>query len=229
MALFLTVHARYHDVQWGLFQDGRLLISEAVESKKMSKQFIILLDSMLRQRNLSLKDLSFIAVHQGPAPFTTLRVCLSTVNGIGFATGLPLIGVNGLDALLDEHTHAHDGSQATVVLLNAFANDIYYGLYDHTSNKRSLGYAPGKEFLTTLKQNYSGPITFLGNAYDMYKEQIEQLFSSNAHKLPIDMVSLEQIAQTAFTKWNNKETEQQIMPVYLKEHSTPTKPSVTSK
>ncbi len=46
-------------------------------------------------------DLAFIAAHQGPAPFTTLRVCLTTVNGFAFATGMPLIGINGLQELVE--------------------------------------------------------------------------------------------------------------------------------
>ncbi len=129
--------------------------------------------------------------------------------------------------MLDEHVQASADSQATVALLNAFADDVYYGLYEHKSRQRSLGYAPGKEFLVKLKEQYSGQITFLGNAYDMYQEQIESLFGTHAQKLPIDMVSLEQIAKTAYIKWMNKETEHQIMPVYLKEYSTPNQPSVT--
>ena len=57
---------------------------------------------MLKQHALTFSGLAFIAAHQGPAPFTTLRVCLTTVNGFAFATQVPLIGVNGLKELVDE-------------------------------------------------------------------------------------------------------------------------------
>ncbi len=223
MALFLAVHARYKDVQWGLFDEDTLLISAADESKKVSKHFIEKLHKMLRKRKLSLSDLSFIAVHQGPAPFTTLRVCLSTVNGIGFATGLPLVGVNGLDALLDEYTHRNE-SHITVALLNAFSHDVYYAVFDPETNIRSLGYAPGDQFLRDLKQQYSQPLTFLGNASVMYQDTIDELFGPQASMLSVDMVSLERIAQNALDKWNRKETSEQIMPIYLKEYSIPTRP-----
>lgn len=218
MALFLTVHARYKDVQWGLFDEDKLLVSAADESKKVSKQFIDLLHKMLKKRKLSLSDLSFIAVHQGPAPFTTLRVCLSTVNGIGFATGLPLIGVNGLDALLDEYTKSSQ-TKITIALLNAFGNDVYYAVFDPTTNIRSLGYAPGEKFLLTLKEQYTQPLTFLGNACSIYQNSITEFFGAQAHILPVDMVSLERIAHTALNKWKNNDTEQQIMPIYLKDYT----------
>jgi tRNA threonylcarbamoyl adenosine modification protein YeaZ len=223
MAFFLTVHARYHDVQWGLFDGNKRIISTADESKKISKHFIETLDRMLKKSNLSLSDLSFIAVHQGPAPFTTLRVCLSTVNGIGFASGLPLIGVNGLEALLDEHTIPGD-QNITIALLNAFSHDVYYALYDPKSSLRSLGYAQGEKFLTLLKEQYQGPLTFLGNGCTLYEKSIVSLFGTQAQVKAIDMVSLEQIAQNAYAKWKKNDTQNEIMPIYLKEYSIPLHP-----
>ena len=227
MALYLTVHARYKDVQWGLFDEDKLLVSASDESKKVSKYFIELLSKMLKKRKLSLKDLSFIAVHQGPAPFTTLRVCLSTVNGIGFATGLPLIGVNGLDALLDEYTSSESPPGVTVALLNAFSHDVYYAVFDPHTTIRSLGYAQGEKFLHQLKSQYTEPLTFPGNACSMYQDSIDKLFGPQAHILSVDMVSLERIALNALNKWKNNETDEQIMPIYLKEYSIPERPSTT--
>jgi tRNA threonylcarbamoyladenosine biosynthesis protein TsaB len=227
MALFLTVHARYQDVQWGLFDGNKRIVSTADESKKISKHFIEKLDKMLTKHNFSLADLSFIAVHQGPAPFTTLRVCLSTVNGIGFASGLPLVGINGLEALLDEHVRAQD-QQVTVVLLNAFSHDVYYAVYDPKTTVRSLGYAPGEKFLTLLKEQYQEPIAFLGNACPLYEKSITHLFGTSAHVEAVDMVSLEQIAQKALVKWVDKDITHQIMPIYLKEYSTPIHPQIVN-
>ncbi len=225
MALFLTVHARYHDVQWGLFNGSQRIVSTANESKKISKHFIETLDRMLKKSNLSLSDLSFIAVHQGPAPFTTLRVCLSTVNGISYASGLPLVGVNGLEALLDEQIVPGD-QRITVALLNAFSQDVYYALYDPKSCIRSLGYAHAEKFLMLLKEQYQEPLTFLGNACPLYEKSIESLFGPQAILKSVDMVSLEQIAQSALAKWENQEISNQIMPIYLKDYSPPLHPQI---
>lgn len=220
MALFLTVHARYKDVQWGLFDEDKLLASQTVESKGMSKQFIELLDSLLRKHGLTLKALSFIAAHQGPAPFTTLRVCLSSVNGIGFATGLPLIGINGIDALLDEHRSA---TRISVVMLNAFGNDVYYGIFDQQAGTKVLGYTAAEKFLSELKALYSHPLTFLGNGCQLYESQITELFGSQVNIVPVEMVSLEYVAHMARHKWLHKETQDQLMPTYLKDYTVTNK------
>ena len=69
---------------------------------------------MLKNSRLTFRRFAFVAAHQGPAPFTTLRVCLTTVNGFAFATGVPLIGVNGLQELIVQHKRA---DSITVALL----------------------------------------------------------------------------------------------------------------
>ena len=48
---------------------------------------------------LTLGDVTLLAVGLGPGPFTGLRVGLATIEGLAFATGLPVVGVSGLDAL----------------------------------------------------------------------------------------------------------------------------------
>lgn len=219
MALFLAVHARYKDVQLGLFKDEALIDSACDESKKISKNVISLLDEMLKRNKLTFSDLAFIAAHQGPAPFTTLRVCLTTVNGFAFATGIPLIGVNGLLELI-EHFKRQDN--ITVALLNAFSKELYYGVNDPFNNATSFGYAPAEPFIKELAQKYEGACTFVGNGIELYDNAIKKAFGDRAHFLSTDIVSLETVAHRAFEKWQKKETHTQLMPIYLKDYSTPT-------
>ncbi|MFH6691192.1 tRNA (adenosine(37)-N6)-threonylcarbamoyltransferase complex dimerization subunit type 1 TsaB, partial [Cellulosimicrobium funkei] len=45
------------------------------------------------------RDLTAVAVGTGPAPFTGLRVGLVTARALGFALGVPVLGVPSLDAV----------------------------------------------------------------------------------------------------------------------------------
>lgn len=218
MALFLAVHARYKDVQLGLFKDENLIELASDESKKISKNFISLLDSMLKKHALTFSSLAFIAAHQGPAPFTTLRVCLTTVNGFAFATGVPLIGVNGLKELVDEHKRA---DAITVALLNAFSQEVYYGIDDPFNRITSYGYAPAEAFIKELAQKYQSDLSFVGNGIELYEQSLQQAFGDRARFLSPDIVSLETIAQASLEKWKRDETDHQLMPIYLKDYSTP--------
>jgi tRNA threonylcarbamoyladenosine biosynthesis protein TsaB len=218
MALFLAVHARYKDVQLGLFKDERLIELASDESKKISKNFISLLDGMLKKHALTFSSLAFIAAHQGPAPFTTLRVCLTTVNGFAFATKVPLIGVNGLKELVDQYKRA---DAITVALLNAFSQEVYYGIDDPFNKDISYGYAPAEAFIKELAQKYQSQVSFVGNGIELYEQNLLQVFGDRARFLSTDIVSLETIAQSALDKWQREETHHQLMPIYLKDYSTP--------
>src|SRR5436190_17333509 len=96
MTLFLTLHGTAQHVEVGLFQEKKLLKSITIKNSDTNKLIIPTIDSLLKQENLSLAHLAFIAANQGPGPFTTLRTILTTVNGLHFASNLPIIGIDSL-------------------------------------------------------------------------------------------------------------------------------------
>jgi tRNA threonylcarbamoyl adenosine modification protein YeaZ len=111
---YLSIQGSYSQLQLALFSGGKCLESITKQNLKASSQLIPLIDEVLRKYFLNLKDLNFICVDQGPGAFTSLRVTISTVNGISFANKIPLIGIDGLDALSQEvHPHPSTNSGCT--------------------------------------------------------------------------------------------------------------------
>ncbi len=68
-------------------------------------------------------DVSRIVVGTGPAPFTGLRVGLVSARTLGFAWGVPVLGVCSLDALAAAH-----GGEVTVVA-DARRKEVYWATY----------------------------------------------------------------------------------------------------
>jgi tRNA threonylcarbamoyladenosine biosynthesis protein TsaB len=64
-----------------------------------SPTLVPLLERLLAEISLPVKDLDLIACSVGPGSFTGIRIGLATAQGIGLATGVPLVGVSTLDAL----------------------------------------------------------------------------------------------------------------------------------
>jgi len=126
MSYFLALQHTYQGIELGLFDDAQTIQITHDDKKKASKNIILLVNQLLKNKNISFDNLLFIAANQGPGPFTTLRVVIASVNGIGFATQKPLIGVDGLDALLQEHKN--ETYPVSVALLNAYSNDVYFGI-----------------------------------------------------------------------------------------------------
>lgn len=219
MTKFLVIYTKYSTVQLAIFNDNKLQNYVEEANKKISKDFIILVKNLLEKNKLRLEDLDFIAAHQGPAPFTTLRVSLASVNGLAFATKIPLVGVNGLETFTKEYSSQN---YKTIALLNAFCEDIYYGILDKNNFENIItGCSKYYNLLNELKDKSENKIKFIGNGVKLYKNYIEEIFKDRAYipeYLPL-MASLEAIGIQAYKNWLNQKTTNQLLPLYLKAHA----------
>ena len=84
------------------------------------------IDRMLHDAGLGLNALSGLAVSTGPGSFTGLRIGLSTVKGLAYATDLPVVGVPSLEALA--WTLPYTAWQVCPVL-DARKGEVYLSLY----------------------------------------------------------------------------------------------------
>lgn len=217
MSHFLVIQHTHTGIELGLFHHDTLVHMKSEDKRMASKQCVALADELLRANALSFSDLSFCAANQGPGPFTTLRVVIASINGLAFAAQKPLIGIDGLDALLVEH--AVTTYPVTVALLNAYGNDVYFGIKSQ-NGEISKGYKNTEALMTHLVETF--PIEqmyFIGQAAAMHKELIEQHCGKRAvfaDPLP-EQASLQCIGSMAWDAWKQKKaTVNQLLPLYLK-------------
>lgn len=216
MTYFLVIHARYLDTQIALFKEHICIDLVTESNQNISKNLIHIIMNMFSKSGVSLPELSFIAAHQGPAPFTTLRVSLACVNGLNFSTGIPLVGINGLETFLKEYQNL---TYITVALLNAFCQDLYFGINNPYTNQINIGFARASDLLNDLAHMYSEPLIFIGNGAKLYQTEIQNLFKERAiiTDLVPEIVSINAIAAAALEKWNSNESTESLMPLYLKD------------
>lgn len=216
MTYYLAINPNYHQTAFGLFKDQSLIDESIYENKKISKYFVIIIKEFLENSSLRFADLSFIVTSKGPAPLTSLRVILSSINGLSFASSIPLIDVNGLELFLNEYKN----DKIILALINAFANNLYFGLYNPHNQKIILGYESAQNIFKNIQKNYKLPIIFIGNGTTLYKTEIQSLFKNQAiipEPLP-ENVSLRTIALCGLHRWGKKEEiKSKILPFYLKE------------
>lgn len=217
MIYFLTVSNTYDLVQIGLFGNNHLIDSISDDKLYVSKNIILLIDSLLVKNNKKLSDLSFIAANQGPAPYTTLRVVLATVNGISFSTRIPLIGLDGLDWFAQEYKD--EQYPQTVILHNAFNQELYYALVTHQGIV-SKGYDTVAGCIERINATFSdNDIRMLGNGYMLHKQLFDETFGSRIicqQPMPTSP-SLSFLGAAAFSMWNQQtQGAEQLLPLYLK-------------
>lgn len=199
MEKFLILQATYDNVQFSLYNDSNIIESGSVEKMEASSLLMSKLCALLQKHALTFNHLAFIGASQGPAPFTTLRSMIATLNGIGFATKVPLVGCDGLEAFVKTyHT-----KNKTVALLNAFSGDIYYALYDGQTVQ--TGWEKPEIYIAYLLHKFPDEMfTFIGNGAPEDKKQGP------------DFPTLENIATACYEKYQKNDTTTQLLPLHMK-------------
>ncbi|MCL4229914.1 tRNA (adenosine(37)-N6)-threonylcarbamoyltransferase complex dimerization subunit type 1 TsaB [Candidatus Dependentiae bacterium] len=217
MSIFLSVQHTYSGVEIALFDKLHLQAAVSDDKKRASKTFIALIDELLASQQLHVRDIAFCAVNQGPGPFTTLRVVIASMNGLNFATKIPLIGIDGLDALVQEYGVSHT---PTIALLNAFTQDVYYAIHDASRSAYRKGYQNITTLLLELHATYpSQPLYFIGNGSLLHETLIKKILGEQAifaQPLP-EHCSINRIGLMGYHYWqNHMNISQQLSPLYLK-------------
>ncbi len=101
--------------------------SNGVLSRNNHSEILLsLIDSTLTTSGWSLADLSGFAVAIGPGSFTGLRIGLSTVKGLAYGTGTPVVGISTLHALA---ARINDFDGYICAILGARKTEIYAALF----------------------------------------------------------------------------------------------------
>lgn len=95
-----------------------------------TRRLLPMVDSLLAEVGVGLSQLDAIAFSRGPGSFTGLRIGFGTVQGLAFATELPVLPVSTLMAIA-EHHYSATGSMETPLLiaLDARMQEVYWCLY----------------------------------------------------------------------------------------------------
>lgn len=192
-----------------LFHGQQLIESEIIPNAQASKQLVFVIDRLLEKQNLRLQDLAFIFVNQGPAPFTTLRTVLATVNALSFARNIPLVGIDSLQALAKENVLRKSSSDTDnpgsliipIALLDAFNNDVYYcfkadapEITPEPEYKTGSEYKTGYENISALvlrlqktlensnnsQENNNSRLCLIGNGAQLHRQALEEALCDGA-------------------------------------------------
>ena len=139
-------------------------------TKVLSSSIIPAIDGILKKSGLAVKDLDGFAVGLGPGSFTSLRVGLSTVKGLAFAAGKPIVGISSLDVLA-MNAPVEAGAQICVIA-DARRSLVYSCFYrrSHNNLERISEYSLTgiEEVLKKIKE----PTFFIGDGIPLYREII---------------------------------------------------------
>lgn len=209
---FLSLQGSYSILEISLFKNSKHVYTIKEKNIKASSLLIPIIKKLLKDNNLKLNDLDFITADQGPGAFTSLRVIISTINGLSFANKIPLIGIDGLEAIYNEAKEQSDNN--IVAILNAYNNDVFYAF--NKNNNIQKGYQKIDSLISELKNHYNkDKISFVGNAYKLHEKIISKQL--NHSFIDIEIASSKQIAKMALESFKkNENIKYKLRPLYLK-------------
>lgn len=155
-----------------------LLIQDEIKSiheiapMQQAQTILPLIDSILKESNLSLNQLDALAFGCGPGSFTGVRIAASVIQGLGYATHLPLIPVSSLAALA-QAAYEDLGWKRLLVGVDARIQEVYWGAYQ--VNPQHIVELIGKERVCAPEEVVlppKGDWYGVGNAWEVYKDQI---------------------------------------------------------
>jgi tRNA threonylcarbamoyladenosine biosynthesis protein TsaB len=163
----------------GIVEEDEILV-EVKFSVKITYSEILLscIDQALKNIGLKIEDLDGFATSIGPGSFTGLRIGLSTLKGLCFATGKPLAAVPSLDALAYLSLYCQ---YPVVTMLDAKKNQVYAAVYETKNGelKRQTDYLVVD--VEDLAKRISQKSLFVGPGAKLYQEKVVELLKDKAY------------------------------------------------
>ncbi len=205
--MIIVAQSSYTGIDVGLHDGKTLIQSVSLDKKDACAQLIPTLNALLHKEGLTLSSISHIIVNKGPAPFSSLRTVIATMNGLSFASGIPLIGVSAFEAL--NHAYNPHNTKKILAIFRAYSKEYYYGLYT-PETEPVIGMAP---LDAPLPITSTSDVVLIGHT-DIFPYKIDSLLT-----VPIDYASLEMVANARLQSIQNGVLgTNHITPLYIKTH-----------
>jgi tRNA threonylcarbamoyladenosine biosynthesis protein TsaB len=107
-----------------LWLDGRIQARRVLAEQRHSSLLLPMVDELLRESDISLRQLDGIGYGAGPGSFTGLRIACAVTQGLAFGADLPVVGVSTLESIAEQ-----TGAGQVLTVLDARMAEVYWAAY----------------------------------------------------------------------------------------------------
>ncbi len=186
-------------------------------TRQFSESLMDMIDLCMKNLSLTMDDIDCLAVTAGPGSFTGLRVGLSTVKGLAYSTGKPVVAVSTLLV----HAWSLPYHEAHICpLLDARKKEVYSAIYKWKEDDLEIIMKEGVYKIEEVLKHVDRKTVFIGDGIKVYRENIVSALGDKAVFAPGNMNGgfPSTLARIAAIKAGNKEYADmsKFSPVYFR-------------
>ncbi|MDB0011760.1 tRNA (adenosine(37)-N6)-threonylcarbamoyltransferase complex dimerization subunit type 1 TsaB [Crocinitomicaceae bacterium] len=113
-----------------LSKDGELIAIKEIAEENYShaENITLFIEDVLKQAEISIKDIHAVSVSSGPGSYTGLRIGVSTAKGLCYPLNIPLIAIDSLKALSEIARIQHPKTNVCP-LIDARRMEVFNAIY----------------------------------------------------------------------------------------------------
>jgi tRNA threonylcarbamoyladenosine biosynthesis protein TsaB len=212
--MILVAQSTYDSVEVALSDGAQLFYLHSVDKKIASALLIPTISTIFNDAKFSFDHCICAVINCGPGPFTTLRTVIATMNGLSFATKIPLIGVNALDALL--YSYDPTMTKTVIALLNAYGGDLYFAIRSYKNITADQGIGTIERIPI---EQLAGQVHIIGNATVEQKNRLAQRIGIERTIVSDSSMyaDIATVAQLGYARWQQSTSNiYHLSPFYFK-------------
>ena len=148
--------------------------------KTHSEKLMPLIEMLMKDLDLHLTDMDYIAISEGPGSYTGLRIGGAIAKSMAFAAGIEIINVPTLKSL---GANIFDENKLIIPIMDARAGRIYTAIYKWNKEQFEVvkeQYPCTIDELLELLKDYEEAVIFNGDGSVNYKEKIANKLKEKA-------------------------------------------------
>jgi tRNA threonylcarbamoyladenosine biosynthesis protein TsaB len=108
--------------------DGELRSRELLANQSHTEMILPMVEELMAEAGLQLRELDAIAYNRGPGSFTGLRIAAGITQGLALGSDLPVIAVSSLQSIAQACLDLH-GQTQVISCIDARQGEIYWACY----------------------------------------------------------------------------------------------------
>ena len=135
MSYILNIETATKNCSVALAKEGQTILCKEIaeEGYSHAERLHVFIEEIIKEAGITYKDLSAIAVSQGPGSYTGLRIGVSAAKGLCYALAIPLIAIDTLQVLASQVTVSNG---LIIPMIDARRMEVYSAIFSSKLEKK---------------------------------------------------------------------------------------------